>query len=349
MLLEHIGRRLRQLLPVTMAPAGTLGPQFAQATYVLRQALQDDRNQDRAERAVAAEAEAVQTAFSVVFPAVAGGIRRLCEAGDDDDQLPAFWKMYALAKGKKAQSMSVFTQLITARANQSDSSQILPVVTTQLFNQIVHFELGSADLSVITNGVSPFLMCPLGYSKATTEQALTQQYLMIHNESGSTPTLSDVQKLLAPTYNLPDSLHQLEDFIGAYNVIWDVLVGPDNPIATVLRAHYQYWHRSASYIKADLSQPHLQGQVMMGTLRAIQLEILGYVNKKLYSDVPLPPPSLDHIEQTIQRGLYVFPALPERYWSLPTPAAKVAPMGAPPAPGPRTTSGIPHILPDDHR
>jgi hypothetical protein len=104
--------------------------------------------------------------------------------------------------------MSVFTQLITARANQPDSSQILPVVTTQLFNQIVHFELGSADLSVITNGVSPFLMCPLGYSKATTEQALTQQYLMIHNESGSTPTLSDVQKLLAPTYNLPDSLHQ---------------------------------------------------------------------------------------------------------------------------------------------
>jgi hypothetical protein len=77
MLLEHIGRRLRQLLPVTMAPAGTLEPQFAQATYVLRQALQDDRNQDRAEQAVAGEAEAVQTAFSVVFPAVAGGIRRL--------------------------------------------------------------------------------------------------------------------------------------------------------------------------------------------------------------------------------------------------------------------------------
>lgn len=353
-LLEHIGRRLKQLLPVTMAPAAALGPQFAQATNALRQALQEDRELDRADRAVAAEADGVQTSFSVVFPAVAAGIRRLCGAGDDDELLPNFWKLLALAKGKKAQAMSVFTQLITARANQPDSSQILPVVTTQLFNQIIHFELGSADLSVITNGVSPFLMCPLGYSKAATEQTLSQQYLMIHNESGSTPSLADVQRLLTPTYNLPESLHQLVDFIGAYSIVWDVLVGPDNPIAVAIRLHYQYWHRTASYIKADLPQPQLQGHVIMGTLRAMQLEILGYVNKRLYTDAPLPPPSLSHIEQTIQRGVYTLPALPEKYWSAPTtaggPATSGTPLGPPGAPGEtKLTSGNPQIAPDDHR
>ena len=349
LLLDHIGRRLRMLLPITMAPAAALGPQFAQATMVLRQALQEDRDVDRMDRAAVAEAQVNATAFSVVFPAVANSIRRLCEAADDDERLPTFWQMLAAAKGKKAQSMSAFTQLVTARANQPDSTGILPVVTTQLFNQIAHFELGSADLLVITNGISPFIMCPLGYSKASTEHALTQQYLMIHSETGSNPTLADVQKLLTPTYNLPDSLHQLADFIGAYSIIWDVLVGPENPIAQTIRSHYRYWHSSASRIKADLSL-HLQGHVMMGTMRAIQLEILGYVNRKLYSDEELPLPSLDHIEATIRQGLYTLPALPERYWT-PSNTTTMAPTGTtviPTAVPKQMTSGTPINAPPEH-
>lgn len=256
-LLAHIGQRLRALLPVTTAPGAVLGPQFAHATNVLRAALLEDRDQDRAERAedraeraIAAENAAAATTFSGVFPAAATGIRRLCQVGEDDDLLPSFWKQFAAAKGKKAQSMSAFTQLVTACANEANLP--LPVVTAQLYNHVVNFELGSSDLSNITKGISPFLVCPQGYHKAGDEESLAQQYRMIHNDAGSTPSLTDVRYLIAPTYNLPDSLYQLVEFIGAYTVIWEVLSGSTNLITLALREHHRYWQRMVTSIRTEL-------------------------------------------------------------------------------------------------
>lgn len=358
-LLGHIGRKLRQLLPVVVASAATLGPQFAQATQVLRQALQEDRELERAnravvaeaERAIAAEAEGNALSFSVVFPSVAESIRRLCDAGDDDDLLPEFWQAFARAKGKKAQTLASLTQLANSRANEHDSSQKKPVITTQLFTQVANFELGTSDLTIITNGVSPFIVCPMGYHKAAMEQALARQYIMIHNDTG-TPALADVQQLLSPNYHLPDSLHQLADFLGAYSVVWDVLVGPGNPIAIAVRNHFTYWHQMASQLHAELGSPQMEGRIMIGTLRAVQLEIMGYVNRKLDGVHPLSPPSLTHIEDAIGRGIYTLPALPQRYYQTTTAPAGVTQTAPPSTPEAATTttksSGNPVNAPSDH-
>lgn len=220
-----------------------------------------ERAEDQAERAIAAENAVAATTFSGVFPAAATGIRRLCRVGEDDDLLPSFWKQFAAAKGKKAQSMSAFTQLVTACANEENLP--LPVVTAQFYNHVVNFELGSSDLSNITKGISPFLVCPQGYHKAGDEESLAQQYRMIHNDAGSTPSLTDVCQLIAPTYNLPDCLYQLVEFIGAYTVIWEVLSGSMNPITVALREHHRYWQRMVTSIRTELPSSQLEGHVVM--------------------------------------------------------------------------------------
>jgi hypothetical protein len=261
--------------------------------------------------------------------------------------------LYSKAKGKKAQMMAAFTNLVTTRANQPGSSQILPIVTTQLFNQLAHFELGSSDLSIITNGISPFLMCPRGYGKAMQAQKLSREYQMIYNGTG-TPSLTDIQRIITDDYNLPDNLYQLVDFIGAYSVIWDVLTGPTSSVSLAVSSHYQYWHRQVSAIQSELPQPQLQGHVITGTLRAMQLEILGYVTKRMGSDDVLDPPSLAHIQETIDRGLYALPALPARYY-IPTvpPNTSVVTSTKPVAPGnstaPLQTSGTQQPIPEDQK
>lgn len=350
-LLGHIGRKLRQLLPALATHTHPLGPHFAQATNVLRQTLQEDRDIDRAERAAAADATAAATSFSNVYPAFAVHIRRLCLAGDDDEQLPQFWRLLASAKGKKAQSMAALSQLLTARANEPGSARVLPILTTQLFNQLVNFELGSIDVSVLTSGVSPFLMCPLGYHKVTAERALTTQYMVIH-DNGGTPALGDVQKLISTTINLPTDLYQLANFVGAYSVTWDVLLGVDHPVSVAVRDHHAYWMMEVHRLHSIVSEQQ-RGPLMSGVLRAIQLEIINWVNKQLASQANLPAPSLAHVVQTIERGIYaMLPPLPATYYEPSKTYATVAAttpgaLATNPAPAPVKRESTQEIAPED--
>ena len=230
-LINHVHRKLRSLLPALFfQPQLNEAPlQLAQTAAILGQTVADDFNALGADRALERETAATPKSFSEVFPANAAAIRRLCHAGNDDDLLPDFWTFLASDKGKKAAGLAAFINYVTIRSNAEGSSRVLPIVSTPLYTNIAAFELGAADLETITQGVSSFLMCPLGYVKATETHTLTQKYLMLQG-GGTSPQLSDIQQLVpSKDYSIPEDFHTLTNFIGAYNIVWDILVGEYHP------------------------------------------------------------------------------------------------------------------------
>jgi hypothetical protein len=316
-ILQHTQRKLRSFLPGAFtlpAPNIQQAAHVAAVAAVVNQTVADGFEALRADRLQEREAAALPKSFSAVFPANAMGIRRLCMAGNDDEMLPDFWKFFAELKGKKGPGLSALTHYVSKRAGNDDSAGIRPLISTALYTNIANFELGASDLEIITQGVSPFLMCPAASVKAEATTILTQRYMMLQGES-SMPLLSDIQQLVpSSAYSIPEDLYALVDFIGAYSVLWDVLVGPHHPLAITLRQHFKYWNQHVRTILKAIPEKNLRNVVIIGTLRHIQLKVMRYVNIIMFEEVDPIIPDFTHIEDALDGRLFNnFPGLPAQY------------------------------------
>jgi hypothetical protein len=89
--------------------------------------------------------------------------------------------------------------LATTQANDADSARVL-------YEQVSKFRIGTGNTEDLKVGLSPFLMCPVGYHRAEAQRTLNAQYQIIHE--GANPLLTDTMHHLPTTYNLPmDSYH----------------------------------------------------------------------------------------------------------------------------------------------
>lgn len=317
---EHLHRKLLQYLPGMHAPqaahaAGEPQQQVAQVAMLVmaehREAMRADRLQEReADR----EEKAAEKSFSVVFPANALGLRRLCLAGNDDELLPEFWQFFASIKGKKGPGAAALADRVSRRAAEPDSAGVPPIIATNLYVNISSFALGASDPEIITQGVSPFLMCPDGSAKAEKTAILTHEYMLLQGET--VPRLDDIRQLVpSNNYHIPEDFHTLADYLGAYSVIWDVLIGPEHPLAVSLRQHHRYWISNMRSILKAIPESKLRNVVIIGTLRHIQLYALRYVSKTmLYGPGTVPVPTFDLVVDSIEGRLFHhFPSLPPAY------------------------------------
>jgi hypothetical protein len=311
---SHLTRKLRALLPGgTMAPTpNAILQQVMHGQNMLRQTIEEAAMESQTTRRNEIEASQLPKSFSDIFPAHAAKVRKLCGAGNDDDRLPEFWRYLARANGKKAAGFSLLQELATTRANDADSARVLPIVSAALYEQVSKFRIGTGDTEDLKVGLSPFLMCPVGYHRADAQRQLNEQYQIIHE--GAHPTLADTMHLLPATYNLPTDIHQLVDFIGAFSVIIDVLLGVENPVAISLRSHHRFWDLQKSMVANSLPRDahHL---VILGTLRYLQLNILRFFNQQMYSGLQIPPPIFSYLEtMVLDRTFQVLPPMPAEYY-----------------------------------
>jgi hypothetical protein len=67
----------------------------------------------------------------------------------------------------------------------------------------------------------------------------------------------------------------LAEFIGAYSILIDVLIGKDTPLAVVVRKHYHYWCPAASEVMAAIAHesPAAQTAFQVGVMCLIQTEV----------------------------------------------------------------------------
>jgi hypothetical protein len=314
-IMEHTHHKLRQLVPgVYFQPAqgGALLP--AHVIALEMQMIAEGFKALRADLLRSREAAAAPKSFTEVFPAHAPGMRRLCMAGNDD-QLPEFWRFFAIFDGKSGPAVSALNSLVNTRSNMEDSARVLPIISPAMFVKIRFFHLGSVDLDVITEGVSPFLMCPLYSTNANATMLLMHHYMMLLDHSNQM-SLSDIKQLvLSDNYNIPVDFYALVDYIGAYSVLWDVLVGQHHPLAIALRQHHLFWTRKLREVINAAPEVKLRNALIVGTLRYIQLAVLRYVNKIMYqTDGIVPVPTFNHIEEAINYRLFQnFPGLPSSY------------------------------------
>lgn len=318
-LMEHIRRVYLRYLPALGVPdlPHHLTQQLLQSTIVLRDALEGAAvaQQQQAQAQVAAPAE--NKSFSAVYPGMAQGLRKLCGAGNDDELLPTFWKTFAAAGGKKNQCLPALTTLLNQRALEQDSPKIQQVVVNRLYENLQQFCVGSTDVEDLPLGLSPFIVCPAGYYKASEQRAASYYYTSVHGE-GCQATLGDIKVLLPADINVPGSFHQLMEFIGAYSVLLDVLTGRDEPLAVSVRNHFFFWQNSLSEVNASIAHESaaVQTSFMLGVLRAIQLEVLHHINDRMNLELEdVRPPDFTFIVNAIRRRTFRnMPSLPSKYY-----------------------------------
>ena len=347
---HHIHRKLNTLLPALYIPQQPQpqGLPAAQAAALIGQGLEAIRAEQR-------EVQEATRSFSVQYPASGPPIRRLCLVGDDDNQLPEFWRFLATVKTKKIQGLPALNNLVSSRAGHLESARVHPIISASLYSTIASFELGALDLEDITQGVSPFLMCPRGYRKARTLTKNAQIYMEIHSGTAA-PSLSQIEVVASNEYSIPENLHILVDFIGAYSVLWDVLVGEHHPLALLLRQHHTFWKDRGLLVQPALPTKAMQTTLIIGTLRFIQIAVLGYVQRIMQEDPDEPLPDLTPIVTAVQnRCFQALPALPLEYTHPPATNTlpPVVPRPTPPPGRPPQFSNAPtstlQIAPVDQR
>jgi hypothetical protein len=319
-LLQHTDRKLRAVLPALFVQQQANEIPAAQTAAIIGQTVAEGFEALRADRALEREANTAAKSFSEQFPANGTAMRRLCQAQNDDDLLPEFWRFYAMVKGKKGPALSALVNFVQLRSREPTSTQVLPIISTLLFTNIASFELGATNVDIITQGVSPFLMCPIGSEKVEATLALSQQFQRLHE--GTTLTLENLAAVVPSNdYTIPDTVHTLVDFIGAYSVLWDVLVGEHHPLATALQNHYNFWNTNVRSINTALPDKLLRTVVITGTLRSIQLTVMRYVNDMMYNTYnEVPPPEFNDIVKAVQGRLFqTLPSLPAQYVKLALP------------------------------
>ncbi len=315
-LLEHQHRHLTRLLPVLVNPDGQifLQQQLAQTHYAMQLNLQAQTAAQQATTAATTAAGASKS-FTEAYPAMAPSLRKLCDAGDDDTELPEFWKLFAAANGKKQQCFPALETLLALRAEDPASAQVYPILPAKLYESLAQFKIGNPNIDEIQLGLSPFMMCPTGYFKADNQMRTNSIYTMLHGEGG-TASISELQTLLASTFNLPTDLLQLLEFVGAYSVTVDVIMGPDTSLAVALKRHYDFLSAKLHTVRSSVPTSDLL-MWMMKLLRYIQLIVLTHINSKLNLQAHLvADPNFAPIEQAILFRTYnLFPSIPARYLS----------------------------------
>jgi hypothetical protein len=202
---------------------------------VLRDAIQGAAVAQQAPAAIADPA--LPKTFTEAYPGIAAALRKVCGAGNDDNALPMYWVTFAASGGKKQQSRALLETLVYDQALEPDSPQVHQLISNEHFKEVYCIHLGLNDPENPTYGLTPFLVCPRGYYKASVKREKANLYSTVHEE-GFRASLQDIRELLTPDINLPGTLHQLAEFIGAYSILIDVLIGKDTPLAVVVREHY---------------------------------------------------------------------------------------------------------------
>lgn len=316
-LTEHIRRTYLRYLPALGVPDvnQAITQQLLQSAMVLRDAMEGAAV---AQQAQAAADPAPAKSFTEVYPGMAASLRKLCGAGDEDEALPLFWRTFAAATGKKGQCWPLLEALLNQRALEPDSTQIQQVLTNGFYDCIQNFRIGSTDIDNLTLGLTPFLICPAGYHKASAQRSDGFLFSSVSGD-GYVTSLDEVKSLLTPAINIPSNFYQLVDFIGAYSVMLDVLTGYNEPLAVAVRHHFFFWRATVSEVVTAISREHRVAQTdfLVGVLRFIQLQVQQNINDRMNVNKPaVPPPNFQLIEDSVRnRTFRMLPSLPAQYYA----------------------------------
>jgi hypothetical protein len=220
-LLCHIHCCLHEFLPgLAMSTGNTiLGYQILQGTAMIQDTMQHQMATLLADRQAASKEARAPKTFTKAYPAMAPALHKLCGVTTDAN-LPKFWKILAVAGGKKNQGFPALQQLMMARVNDDDSAQVRHILPAMLHKYISQFQLGSSDPENISHGLSPFLMCPMvnrtfhGLPRLPERYFVSTQPVLAALPHGEAPPCTQVQTGGAHVVSPPE--HVRPEWLAAF-------------------------------------------------------------------------------------------------------------------------------------
>ena len=104
------------------------------------------------------------------------------------------------------------------------------MITVPLFENIHQFRVGSAVLDNVSNGVSPFQICPPYFYLATGTRLECNTYGML-TSGGGAAAMSEIRELTEAKILVPRDALELTCFVAGYSCLMDCLIGHEHAAA----------------------------------------------------------------------------------------------------------------------
>ena len=157
--------------------------------------------------------------------------------------------------------------------------------------------MGAPDPDDLLEGLTPFLVCPQYYHRAT------GTYGLLTSQSGSA-TIADLRTLSEPKLQSPRDALELSSFVGGYSCLVDCLLGVDHGASSRLRQHAKFWQQNATALTSMLERDLLP-RFLMRIMRTLQLITISYINWALeHGAAAALPDYYSRIEDAVNHGTW---------------------------------------------
>jgi hypothetical protein len=262
----HVARITAPLI----ARLGHGGPALSNATFnqgmlVLSNSMQETRD---AQAALAIRND-VKTVRAERGEAVLQELFNLCYV-NDETQLPPLWRIVANSNKNNAIAQvgaAISTRFLAANVGLSPDS--IPVVTTQLFDQLFKRNMFGGSGTVMGEGLTPFaIVCP------NHAEARAAQLASAAADRVASPDYADAVTIMTTDVRLPTNPYQAMEKLIGWSVLLDCVIGANHTVAVAT-------HNFAMVAGASITQ-YCNGAVELSVAMPIIIAFLFEAQQKLF-------------------------------------------------------------------
>jgi len=307
-LLQHRALSLATALP----GRSQMGATIETALLTLAQLVVAQTNDVRLAREANAAAQNLPILPSTKYRNTIGILLAYVQV-QDEAELPALWHQWANAE--KRQEQTILRELLDTCARQPNAfSTMSPVVTPKLLQDLRSFTFLADSTDDLKTGLQPFAVTDGSAEHRRANLELARQYGLLQ-EGEHSATLSDLQALEAKEVRgVPLTYYDLEQSLGMFGNLLEVVLGTPHPLTTAYRAFWQLLTRS---MRNNLQMAiDNTGRIKPAhILRSIQLICHQWFERKRAHLNPTNPPFSDILD-SIALYTYVLPHLPTSLFRL---------------------------------
>jgi hypothetical protein len=305
--------------------AAVIRPQEAAIMHAVEALRQANTQQAAAAQMERTESRAPKLP-SAKFPATVHSLMRV--VGTTTEQgLSTFWHDYANCV--KSETRIILTDAFNVRARAATAATPTPpVITKEIVECFTQHRLAAPNQDDLEDGLQLFKFVP-GPEDHTRKTKVRNSMYDILQAGDAAPSLNDIQQLTSTKVFIPWDQFTLTTALQHHSLALDVYLGPQHPVCELYRTWIrEVWIRYEPQVRQFIMQFYSAHPATAYTrfARWISLRMNVYLLDLTDRGINARLPDLDQFAVLISTRQNVFPPIPERYLTAPTPPR--------PSPGP---------------
>jgi hypothetical protein len=256
---------------------------------------------------------------SVKFPATVNALMRVTGTTTELG-LPTWWHDYANCS--KAEGRVMLVNAFMARARMATAaSPTSPLITKELLDCYTQHKLASPNPDDLEDGLQLFKFVP-GPEDHNQKTRIRNDLYDQLQAGDAAPSISDVRELASNKLFLPWDQFTLTTALQHHSLALDVYLGPQHPVCELYRTWIREgWIRQEPNVRLFIAQFYTGHPATAYTrfARWISLRMNAYLLELTNRGIDARLPNFDMFAELISTRQNVFPPIPERYLTAPTP------------------------------